>query len=1501
MAGEVGAPAYGTMAADNRTEEPGEQPAPERSGGIVPPPHPGDSLRGVLESEERSNSERLRDDGARLGALLRTVTQGVVRQDRSGRILSANPAASRILGVALEEMEGRTSADPRWGAVRADGSPFPGNQHPAMIALRTGRAVFGVRMGILHPGEHRMRWIDVDAIPIVRPGEDLPFEVHSVFSDATERVKTETTLRQAEEQSRTLVEAAPFPAVVSRLADGTILFVNERAAEALGEPAATLGGRPVSRLWASAQEAVRHIESLAGAGHAPDVEARLRRADGRDFWALVSASVAAVGPDPALIVSFADLTPQRTAEADLLESEERFRLFFERARDPILFLDEDGVFVEANGAAMRLLGAAVASDVVGKSPAEMSPPRQQDGEDSEAKFARLLRLASRQGSAYFDWDHRRVDGAGVTVSASLTEVPVKGRRMRLVQWRNVTEKRRTERELAETKAMLDATFRQIPIPMVLVSSPEGIVKIVNPAAREFLGIDGEPEPVGRRFAEIDRSWRDLDAEGRPVRDEEMPLPRALRGETTRDLELSIVRKDGTRRWDVVHAGPIFGPGGAQIAAQISFPDVTARRQAEEALRESEQRLRFFFDLPYFGMTLTSPQGAWIQVNEAFCRILGRSQEELAAKRWVELTHPEDLDKSAALFDSVLAEERDGYSLEKRFVRPDGTARYVDMSVQAVRRPDRSVEYFVAVVRDITDRKVAEAALRESEDALRRSEERYRGVVEISPDAIVVCGIDGKVLFASPRTIPMFGLEETRTLVGEPLTRLVAQRDRPRMLARISEVLAGRSYGPTNFEALRADGTSFHIEANADVVRGPEGRPDSIVIVVRDVTERARLQQELLEAKEAAEAASRAKSAFLATMSHEIRTPMNGVLGMTNLLLDTPLTREQRGFVETLRGSTEALLTVVNDILDFSKVEAGRLDLEILDFDLRTTLDDMDDVLAVRAVEKGLELACIVSTEVPSALRGDPGRLRQVLTNLVGNAIKFTERGEVAIEVTPESEEGETVVLRFEVRDTGIGIPADRLVDLFEPFSQADSSITRRFGGTGLGLSIARRLVQLMGGTIGVRSEPGQGSTFWFTARFERQPSIPAPPIREPLEGLRVLVVNDNAANRRSLGSMLEGCGCRQRAVADAGAALAALSSAKQEGDPFRVAILDLSLPGSSGTELGRRIKADPGHGEPALVALTSLGERGDATRFERLGFAGYLTKPCRSDDLLECLSTVAGRCKAGDRQSGIVTRHSLADDRKRRHRLLVVEDNPVNQKVAVGLLERMGYRVDVAGEGLEALRLLQAAPYDLVLMDVQMPGMDGLAATRLIRSGVAGSAARTVPVIAMTANVGDAAEQQCKTAGMNAYVSKPVNPHDLAQALEAWLQFPEAREIEPASPLSDHPASGTFDRSALAERLGGDEELVTEILEVFAADLPVQLARMEDALASGDTEILTRGAHTLKGAAANVGAQSLRAACTDLEDALRAGRIEDATPLLGLVRGAAAAFQERISGEGSAS
>jgi PAS domain S-box-containing protein len=700
--------------------------------------------------------------------------------------------------------------------------------------------------------------------------------------------------------------------------------------------------------------------------------------------------------------------------------------------------------------------------------------------------------------------------------------------------------------------------------------------------------------------------------------------------------------------------------------------------------------------------------------------------------------------------------------------------------------------------------------------------------------------------------------------------------------------------------VRKDGSRFTASLTVTALRAA-GQLTGFLGVATDITERRQAQTELLRAKEAAEAATRARSEFLANMSHEIRTPMNGVLGMTTLLLDSELSPDQRRQAEAISRSGEALLSIINDILDFSKIEAGKLAFETLDFDLHEAVEGCLELFAQRAQGKGLELACLVESNVPARLRGDPGRLRQVLTNLVSNAIKFTERGEVVVKVSVADQTDTDARLRFEVKDTGIGIPAEVQARLFQAFSQADASTSRKYGGTGLGLAISRQLIEMMQGQFGIESAPGRGSTFWFTARLARQPEgvNPQPITRGDLVHLRVLIVDDNETNREILQYQTRAWKMRSGTAANSAEALRELRKARTTGDPYQVVLLDLLMPGTNGLALARSIRSESGLADVRLVLLSSVGGRLAAEELKAAGIDDCLIKPVKQSLLFDCLATLMGGVAPEPvRQARkVLPPAAPAAPAKQKARILLAEDNPVNQEVAQGLLRKLGYHADAVTNGTEVLEALRQLPYDVILMDCQMPELDGYETTRRIRQF---EQERVAPfdwkaprhIIAMTANAMEDDREKCLIAGMNDYVGKPVRLEELRAALArrgdraagvpGGASTAPARPVEPAEPPALPAETPLVDLDRLRDVNDDDPEQIRRLVDMYLTQTVSLLADLQAAVETNSADALAQAAHKLAGSSVSCGVQAFTGPLRELE---RLGQANDLT-------GAAALFDQ---------
>ncbi|MEV1290062.1 response regulator [Micromonospora sp. NPDC049679] len=780
---------------------------------------------------------------------------------------------------------------------------------------------------------------------------------------------------------------------------------------------------------------------------------------------------------------------------------------------------------------------------------------------------------------------------------------------------------------------------------------------------------------------------------------------------------------------------------------------------------------------------------------------------------------------------------------------------------------------------------AERRRRMAEADVARREDQLNSILEAAGDAYVAVDVDGYVTRWNTRAEKMFGWTAPEVL-GEAATDLIipgddAQDRRDRFRAVLAGGRSSLPDHPVEVRVRRRDGTVFPAEMTIWYSRS--GTDVTFSAFLRDITDRKRYETELAAARDEALAASRMKSEFVANMSHEIRTPMNGVIGLTTLLLETDLDARQRDYLTTVQNSADALLNVINDILDFSKIEAGKLEIDPVDFDVRALAEDVVSLLAATAQAKGLEITAAVHPALPPTVRGDVHRIRQILTNLLSNAVKFTDRGEVIVEVGVGEAVGDDGIrsVTFAVVDTGIGIPADGQAHLFEAFTQVDASTTRRYGGTGLGLTISRQLVELMGGSIGVDSMVGAGSRFHFTLPLRSGVEPHAhPPAPADLAGVRVLIVDDNPTNRKVVRDLLTMWGMRPWAVPDGKAALAALRAAVDRADPFAVALLDMHMPGLDGLQVARAVLADDALRSTRLAMLTSTNQAGEAQEARECGIEAYLTKPVRAAQLRAALVQLLGRATRPVVGTGEPDRRAAPlDDGRPATRILVAEDNEVNQQVAVEMLASLGYAADVAPDGEQALRMLGTQRYDAVLMDCQMPNLDGFQATERIRRMAA--PLDTMPVIALTASALPSDEQRCLDSGMDAFLTKPLRKHQLDAVLREHL-LRQTAEVAAGPSSAAEPSAGpdgVLDPDVLEELREMGPAFVDRVLKSYLRNAPDTAAAIRAAAAREDLQELARLAHKLRGSSGTLAGWQLAATCGALEEAAVANDRPAATAL----------------------
>jgi PAS domain S-box-containing protein len=1071
---------------------------------------------------------------------------------------------------------------------------------------------------------------------------------------------------------------------------------------------------------------------------------------------------------------------------------------------------------------------------------------------------------------------------------------------------------RTQASLVEAESRQREILEHLDAGVIIISQADHVIRYVNPTAAKLIGMDREGI-VGHECTKFLCSTENSVCSNTDL------------GKTIENSRRVLLNRAGHEIPIIRTVRPFTYSG--QPARLETFVDITEQQNAEDALREER-------DLFAAGPVVTiswEAKSNWpvTFVSKNVAQILGYTPEQMMDSnfRYSELIHPDDL---KAVGTEVAGYIEDGtlhFEQTYRLRTQGGDYRWFYDFTRLLRDDAGNVVQIHGYMFDQTDYVNAQMQVA-------RERERLANVIRGTNVGTWEWNVQtGETVFNERwADICGYSLGELSPVSIDTWDRLAHPDD----LKKTEDILKRHFSGELEIydaecRMKHKNGHWVWVQDKGRVIsRTDDGNPLMMFGTHTDITERKQAQQKLqhslMETEQAntalkkarnelmtvnedlkkqtalatqmaakAEMATRAKSEFLANMSHEIRTPMNGIIGMTSLLLDTDLSEEQLLFINNAKTSADALLTLINDILDFSKIEAGKLDMEDLDFELSAFMDDFAQMMALKAHEKDLELICGVSADVPGLLQGDPGRLRQILTNLAGNAIKFTKAGEVVIQAHLKHETKDDVLIYFSVKDTGVGIAPDQQDHLFEQFTQVDTSITRKYGGTGLGLAISKQLAEMMGGEIGVISpvpETGPseshrpGCLFWFTARFTKQPGSELEHSQrimpDQLKNVRILIVDDNRTNREILMNQLTGMGADVSDAADAETALEKLRHSARENIFYDLVILDMQMPGMGGEALGLAVKNEPFGADVKLVLLLPLGQSADVGHFNSMGFSAYLTKPVRHSKLADTLITALSGASADQGDNGR-SRHSVGDITPSHVRILLAEDNITNQIVAKGILEKLGYHVDVVTNGRQAVGALEKNPYDLVLMDLQMPELDGLEATRMIRNAASKVINPDIPVIAMTANAMAGDREKCLNAGMDDYISKPVEPNILIEKIKMWFNHIPPRNKEPfivAHKSEENNGPGSFNAGELMANLMEDRQLVAIAINTFLEDMPGQIDTLGELIKQGQAQKGGAQAHKIKGASGYVAAGEFYNTALEMEQAGKAGDLKALEQLL---------------------
>jgi PAS domain S-box-containing protein len=1409
-----------------------------------------EELRRTIDDLRRAEMDR-----AYLATIVESSDDAIVGKDLDGVVTSWNAAAERIFGYTAAEAVGR----PITFLIPPDRAEEEAN---ILERLRNGERVDHFdSVRLTRDGGS----IEVSlTISPIRDGSGRVVGISKIARDITERKKAEEARRRSEEKFHQLAESMP-QIVWTAEPDGRLDYYNERWYEYTGMSRA--GGESWEP-YVHPEDIERVVSEWSGAvetGEPYEIEFRLRHGATGEYRWQIGRPVPIKDEEGRVARWFGtctDIDDQKRAEEAIRASEQVYRAIGESIPYGVWICDQEGRNLYASDSFLRLVG------LTQEECSEFGWKKSLFSPDEAERIVALWRENARTEEP---WDIelrlRGTDGRRHPILAR--GVPVRDDRGRIICWAgihlDISRLKETEGALRESEER-----QRRALEAARLAHWEWDIRADRITYQDSLSAF-----YGRPFGNVPEYLEIVHPEDREIVC--CAARRALAPDVSYEVEYRIIWPDGSVRWLASRGATFFDPDGHPVRMVGVNLDITERKEAEaqirllneglerrvedrtaelaaalEALRESERRFRAIFDSSFQFIAILSPDGMLLEINQTALDFVGVAREDVVGlPAWEAPWMAGRVGAIERYRDSVAVAGGGGIDrYQADLLGRDGEVVTIDLTQKPVRDEAGRVALLITEARPITEEKKAA-------EALRLSEERFRGAFDASAIGMALVANDGRFLQVNASLCRIVGYSEAE-LLARTFQDITHPDDLGPDLEQNRRLLAGeiRSYQMEK-RYIHKDRRIIWIVLSGSVVRDANGAPLYCVAQIEDITARKQTEEELRRARDEAMAATRAKSEFLANMSHEIRTPMNGVIGMTELLLDSQLNDLQRGYAETIRSSGEALLTVINDILDFSKIEAGKLTLESADFDLRALMEELVDLLTPRAHQKGLELRSRVAPEVPGRLLGDPVRIRQVLTNLTGNAVKFTERGEVELTASLLAGVGDGMMLRIQVRDTGIGIPEDRQCDIFESFTQIEGGTSRRHGGTGLGLAICRRLVELMGGRIGLESRPGAGSTFWFEIPMARGGAVPDVPAAR-LDGLRVLVVDDRETNRRILREVLHSWDWRPELAASGTEALARLL-ADPDDDPFGLILIDQNMPGLGGEQTALAIRAIPRYAEVPLILLTS-GESGGAAEGDAGGlWAARLAKPVRRT----LLYTTACRAVAGPApaRAGISPAEAEDPESVSPLRILLAEDNEVNRRVATGMAERLGCSVVAVGNGREAVDAMESSRYALILMDVQMPEMDGFAATAAIRDRERGTG-RHIPIIAMTAHAMQGDRERCLAAGMDSYLAKPLRPGPLREALRDWGGRddlpPEGSGHRRGRPIV------TFDAEVLGESCGNDPGLTCEVLGLMLRNVPARLARLEAAVAARDGSQVSWEAHGLKGAFSTVGAEALAASCQDL-------------------------------------